>query len=65
LLKTGAQLLDENIGIDKLEILADGFENSSRKVELLKTGEAYHHFKKQIIYYGVSQLLQLIKEKNN
>lgn len=61
--KTGAQLLDENIGIDKLEILADGFENSGRKVELLKTGEAYHHFKKQIIYYGVSQLLRLIKEK--
>lgn len=63
LLKTGAALLEASQEINQLEITATGFENSSRKCVLLKCGDAYHHFKKQIIYYGISQLLQLIKER--
>jgi hypothetical protein len=63
LLKTGEQLLEENKQLSQLEILAEGFENSNRKVQLLKVPEAYRHFKDQVIYYGVSQILQLAEDK--
>ncbi len=49
---------------EALEILADNFENTKRKVQLVKVPEAYLAFKKMIIYYGVSQLLVYIEEKN-
>lgn len=61
LLKTGMLLLeDKNSGIDKLEILAENFENSKRKVQLIKVQEAYTIFKELIIYYGVEQLISHI-----
>lgn len=63
LLATGEKLLEENKIINGLEIFAAGFENSERPVRLLKVGEAYHHFKQQIIYYGISQLLRLGEAK--
>ncbi|GAB3019250.1 DUF4954 family protein [Niabella terrae] len=41
--------------IGKLEILASGFENSKRPVELIKVLEAYNVYKKMLCYYaGVS-----------
>jgi hypothetical protein len=63
LLKTGEQLLEENKQLSQLEILAEGFENSNRKVQLLKVPEAYRHFKAQVIYYGVSKILQLAEDR--
>lgn len=54
-------LLNNNdASIDKLEILADGFENSTRKVQLSKTRHAYYLFRELIVYYGVSQLILFI-----
>jgi hypothetical protein len=61
--KAGEQLLEENKQLSQLEILAEGFENSNRKVQLLKVPEAYRYFKDQLIFYGVSQLLQLADDK--
>jgi hypothetical protein len=46
--------------VDKLEITADGFENSHRKVVLVKVLQAYSIFKELIVYYGVNQLLQYL-----
>ena len=63
--KTGGSLLETNISeADKLEIFADGFENSDRKVQLLKVPQAYGIFKELIVYYGVKQLIQFIIQHN-
>jgi hypothetical protein len=63
--KAGEQLLEEkNSIVDKLEILAEGFENSQRKTELVKVLPSYGIFKELITYYGISQLLNFIIEQN-
>ncbi|MGQ0738519.1 MAG: DUF4954 family protein [Bacteroidota bacterium] len=65
LLKTGETLLENDPAeVSKLEILASGFENSQRKVQLLKVPEAYRLFKELIIFYGNTQLIQFIEQKN-
>jgi len=65
LIKKGEQLLETDTAtVAKLEILAEGFENSKRNVQLLKVTDSYRIFKELIIYYGVSQLIELIEEKN-
>ena len=54
----GANLLEtKDPVVDELEILADEFENASRKVQLTKVLQAYIIFKELIVYYGVNQLL--------
>ena len=63
--KAGEALLEKNITeADKLEILADGFENSDRKVQLLKVPQAYGIYKELIVYYGIVQLIRYIKKHN-
>ncbi|MBN8675097.1 MAG: DUF4954 family protein [Chitinophagales bacterium] len=58
LLKTAEALLKNKPGdISKLEILAEGFENTDRKVQLIKVAEAHAIFKELIIYYGITQLI--------
>lgn len=65
LLKKGKELLETKPEmLEDLEILADGFENSNRKVQLVKTGQAYKIFKDLAVYYGITQLMQLIDEQN-
>lgn len=65
LLKTGELLLNKNIpGAEELEILATGFENSQRKVELIKVPEAHRLFSELIVYYGITELMHFIEQKN-
>ncbi|MBL7764114.1 MAG: DUF4954 family protein [Chitinophagaceae bacterium] len=60
----GARLLEEeNEIINQLEILAEGFENTDRKTILVKTEQAYKIFKKLIVFYAVSEILDFIKIK--
>lgn len=60
----GKQLLEEKDAvINQLEILADDFENSKRKVVLSKIVKSYHIFKELITFYCVNQLLQYIREE--
>jgi Domain of unknown function (DUF4954) len=62
--KTGEQLLEQNSAtVNTLEILADNFENSKRKVKLIKVGEAYSLFKEMIVYYGITELVQFIETR--
>jgi len=58
MIKTGEALLEvKNPVVDELEILAEGFENSKRKIQLVKVLQAYIIFKELLIYYGTTQLL--------
>jgi len=58
----GKALLDANDAIvDTLEILAEGIENTKRKVQLIKVRSAYQQYKKQLLYYGITQLMQYFK----
>jgi len=58
LVATGGNLLEtKDAIIDKLEILADDFENAGRKVQLTKVQQAYIIFKELLVYYGTNQLL--------
>lgn len=57
----GEMLLEKKgDAIDKLEILADGFENSDRKVQLVKVQQAYHIFKELVVYYSVTKIIDFI-----
>ena len=63
--KTGEALLENDpVEVGKLEILASGFENSPRKVQLLKVPEASRLFKELIIFYGTTQLIQFMEQRN-
>jgi hypothetical protein len=56
----GQEILnDKRKNIDDLEILIEGFENTNRKVELVKAGEASRIFRELIVYYAINELLQL------
>ncbi|MEJ7739116.1 MAG: DUF4954 family protein [Chitinophagaceae bacterium] len=62
LIRTGEQLLEQNdLVVNELEILAEGFENSRRKVSLIKVLPCYHVFKDLIEYYAAMQLISYIE----
>lgn len=58
LASTGVWLLDNNPDyVNTLSITIEGFENSKRKVMLLKTVQAYQAYKRMIVFYAIEQLL--------
>jgi len=60
----GKQLLHSgNKLVDELEITLDGFENSKRKVVLVKARIVYHLFIELIRYYGTIHLLDIVNEE--
>ncbi len=65
LIKIGETLFEKDPEqINQLEILVEGFENSDRKVQLIKVTEAYKVFKEMAIFYGTLQLIQFVEKKN-
>ncbi|MET0462765.1 MAG: DUF4954 family protein [Chitinophagaceae bacterium] len=56
----GESVLEKKTPLHKTKILVHGLENSSREVELIKVTEAYHLFKELIVYYGITQLINLL-----
>ncbi|PZR25021.1 MAG: DUF4954 domain-containing protein [Citrobacter freundii] len=58
-IRKGAAVLDKKTSLAKTQVLINGVENSNRKVELVKAGEAYQIFKELIVYYGITQLISL------
>lgn len=62
--KLGEDLLEnESIKLSDKEIFATGFENSSRPVQLVKVKEAYHTYKRLVLYYGTVRILRFAQEK--
>ncbi len=60
----GKKLLENNDPVLKtLEITADDFENTGRKVKLIKVPQCYTLFKNLIIYYTANILLEHIESK--
>jgi hypothetical protein len=58
----GKKLLESNeASLKSLEITADGFENTSRKVKLLKVPQCYKLFRELIRYHAGALLVQHIK----
>jgi hypothetical protein len=57
-------LLNEDPALESLEILADGFENSDRKVLLLKVQKAYTLYIRMIRFYGIRQLVESLNVKD-
>lgn len=63
--KKGRELLEaDDPLLNKLEILARGWENSRRKVVLTKVPEAWRLFRRLIRHYGTTQLMRFMREKN-
>lgn len=63
-IQKGKEILDTNPNeAATLEILASGFENSRRKVVILKAADANAIFKELIIYYGILEIIGLIEKK--
>jgi hypothetical protein len=55
----GKKLLDNNDPVvHQLEILAEGFENTTRPVVLIKVPAAYRIFRELVTYYAVQQVLE-------
>ncbi len=58
----GKQLLEnKDASLNSLTFLAEGFENSSRKVRILKLGKGYSIYRELIIHYALEQILVNIK----
>jgi hypothetical protein len=62
----GKQLLDSRDAIiNDLEITGNCFENSKRKVVIVKVLQAYHLFKELINYYAATQLYNYINKSGS
>ena len=60
----GKQLFeDKNPIIEELEILAQDFENSKRKVVIIKIVKAHKIFTELVLFYCANQLLYFLNEK--
>lgn len=49
--------------VDGLEVLADGFENSKRKVVVLKVRKAYEAYKEMVRYYSLGHLVNRLSDE--
>ena len=62
---TGKKILSDNtVNIDQLDVVAEGFENSKRRIKIIKVRKAYNMFKQMIALYGLEQLAQYVRDKN-
>jgi hypothetical protein len=50
--------------LETLEILAEGWENSDRKVRLVKVAQAWAVYRELITYHAANQLLRLMREED-
>lgn len=63
IIRKGAALLsDDALDLGQTEILARGFENNSRPVQLVKVKEACSIYERMVVYYGVTQLIRFVQE---
>ncbi|HEY0298439.1 MAG TPA: DUF4954 family protein [Arachidicoccus sp.] len=61
--KIGKEILsDETLNIDTLDVVAEGFENSKRKVRIIKVRKSYSMFRQMIALYGLQHLANFITD---
>ena len=66
LAQEGERLLnDDDYDFKSLTILAQGFENNTRPVELVKVKEAHRIYKRMVSYYGIIQLMDYVEETSS
>lgn len=64
--ETGLKLLKANADVVKgLEVLADGFENSKRKVVIKKAYEAFHQYEDMIFLYGMEAFMSYLQSQSD
>ncbi len=62
-IETGKKLLTEDIAtVNSLEVTVDNFENSKRKVIIIKAAQAYQTYKELIYYYFTTQAVDFIAQ---
>jgi hypothetical protein len=60
--RLGRALLDgPPAGVDGLEVLAEGVENSHRQVLVLKAHPGYHAYRQMLLHYAVKNLLAYLR----
>jgi len=60
----GASLLEHSPGqAETLEILAEGWENSDRKVRLIKVPQAWALFRELVAHHAAEQLMRFIRDR--
>jgi hypothetical protein len=65
-LQKGDALLSANDAkVDELEVLADGFENSKRKVVILKVRKAFAAYKEMVRYYALGHLINRLHDEQD
>lgn len=65
LIQAGEAVLESDQEILKsITVINSGFENASRPVYISKVGEAYNVYKKLVVYYGISQLIEFVSHHN-
>jgi hypothetical protein len=65
LLIKGKELLEKNdILLGSIPFLAEGFENSSRKVRIIKLLKGYQVYRDLIIHYAIEQIMLYLKSGN-
>jgi len=62
--KGKALLEDPGTDFSSLEVLAEGFECTSRPALVVKAKEAYRIYKELIVYYAITNLVTYIQSKN-
>ncbi|HTG55429.1 MAG TPA: DUF4954 family protein, partial [Niabella sp.] len=61
----GKSLLEHNSPIvTKLNVVASGFENSKREVQIIKVQQAYNVYKRMLLFYAGSEIIKYISENN-
>ena len=64
-IKKGKELLKQKKStVNELEVIAAGFENSKRKTIIRKTQQAYDAYREMILYYGLTNLIDVIEKGN-
>lgn len=61
----GKSLLEHNSPIvAKLNVIASGFENSKREVQIIKAQQAYNVYKRMLSFYAGSEIIKYISENS-
>lgn len=61
----GKELLESNdVVLDEVEMVTEGFENAKRKTIIIKIKQAYFIFRQMIRFYGAMHLIKFIEENN-